>query len=112
MDCATCQKWIDLDLEGELPAAERRELAAHLAGCAECEKVRAEGAALLASLAGDRLAVRPGFSDAVMQVLPARGWEARHPRWCYASALRSWRAAALFELAARLVKRSAGGRRP
>lgn len=104
MDCATSQEWIDLDLEGELPAAERRELAAHLAGCAECGKVRAEGAALLASLAGDRLAVRPGFRDAVMQALPAAGWEARHPRaWALPLALFALvggAAAALFGISA------------
>ncbi|MCL4837093.1 MAG: zf-HC2 domain-containing protein [Thermoanaerobaculia bacterium] len=80
MDCSTYREWTDLDLEGELPAPEAQELAAHLEGCAGCRRVREEGSALLSRLAGDRLEVRPGFRAAVLQALPAAGWEAQHPR--------------------------------
>jgi len=80
MDCSTYREWTDLDLEGELPDREARELAAHLGQCEGCRRAREEGEALLSRLAGDRLAVRPDFRAAVLQALPAASWEARHPR--------------------------------
>lgn len=74
---AQLRELLDLELEGELGALERRELERHLAGCADCARERAELAAVHAALAASRMPVRDGFRDAVMAALPQAGWEAR-----------------------------------
>ena len=90
-DCTTYQDWLDLELDGELPAVRGEALARHLADCPACRREREELVRLRATLAEARVAVRPGFADEVMAALPAAGWEARSPR--------SWRLAlALFAL--------------
>ena len=79
-DCTTYQEWLDLELDGDLPAARAASLAGHLAGCADCRAERQELARLHDRLAAARVAVRAGFRAEVMAALPAAGWEARSPR--------------------------------
>lgn len=80
---ATCDRyreWIDLELDGALAAAERRELEAHLAGCADCAAERRRLERLHRRLAESRIPVRAGFRERVLAALPATGWEARPAR--------------------------------
>jgi predicted anti-sigma-YlaC factor YlaD len=79
-DCTTYQEWLDLELDGDLPAARAASLAGHLGGCAACRAERQELARLRDRLAGGRVDVRAGFRADVMAALPAAGWEARSPR--------------------------------
>lgn len=95
---------LDLWLDGQLSEADRALVASHVAACAAC---RAESERLREThhlLADERIEVRPGFAEAVMDALPSAAWEARGARaW-------AWPAAALaaFGLAAAaLLGRSA-----
>jgi len=81
-------EWIDLAADGALGAAERREVEAHVAGCADCRRDLARAEALAARLAAARVAVRPGFAREVMSALEPAPWEARAPRaWRLPAAL-------------------------
>jgi hypothetical protein len=73
-------EWIDLAADGALGAAERAELEAHVAVCADCRRETERGAAVAGRLAASRVAVRPGFAREVMAALEPAPWEARAPR--------------------------------
>src|SRR5690606_20572306 len=77
MEHRTYLEWLDLDADGALGGDERRQLAEHLAGCPSCAAERGRLAALLATLAADRVAVRPDFRATVMASLPVAPWESR-----------------------------------
>lgn len=82
VDCAkqdheTYLQWLDLDLAGELEQNDRRQLAAHLEGCAECRRERRSLTALDALLTAGRVPAREDFQLQVMASLPVAGWEAR-----------------------------------
>ncbi len=76
-DSATWRRWVDMDLEGELP----REDEARLAEIAESDsRVVAERRALESlhrMLDDDRIEVRHGFAARVMAALPQGWWEHR-----------------------------------
>jgi predicted anti-sigma-YlaC factor YlaD len=89
-DHTTYREWLDLDLEGALPAGDGPRLAAHLADCADCRAERQHLAALHESLAAARVPVRAGFGDRVMASLPEAAWEghaAPAARWAWAAGL-------------------------
>lgn len=89
VDCAkqdheTYLQWLDLDLAGELEETDRRQLAAHLEGCAECRRERRSLTALDGLLAAGRVPVHKDFRTQVMASLPVAGWEARtHKAWAW-----------------------------
>ena len=73
-DSATWKRWVDLDLEGELPVEDK----ARLAEIAETDRVLAERRALESLhriIDDDQIAVRPGFAARVMAALPRTWWE-------------------------------------
>ncbi len=74
-DSATWRRWVDLDLEGELPEEER----ARLAEITETDRgVLAERRALESLhriIDEDRVTVQPGFAARVMAALPHAWWE-------------------------------------
>ena len=76
-DSATWRRWLDLDLEGELPEQDQ----ARLAEIARTdERVAAERRALESlhrMIKDDQIAVRPGFTARVMSALPRAWWEER-----------------------------------
>ncbi|MEM7050470.1 MAG: zf-HC2 domain-containing protein [Acidobacteriota bacterium] len=75
MDCSTFEEWIDLELEGALPAASRRGLDEHLATCGGCRATRREMLRLHSVLAESHVPVHADFTTAVMSSLPSAGWE-------------------------------------
>ncbi len=85
-DSATWRRWVDLDLEGELPAEDR----ARLAEIAETDgRVAAERRALESlhrMIDDDRIPVQSGFTARVMSVLPRAWWQERRST----SALPAW----------------------
>jgi len=84
VDHETYQRWLDLDLAGELDEAERARLERHVEDCAACRAERSSLGALDELLDAERVPVREGFRAEVMASLPAAGWEARQPvswRW-------------------------------
>lgn len=83
MDHDRYREWLDLAVDGELDAADRRSLEAHLATCAECRQEEIALRSVQARLAGSALPVRPGFAGEVMAALEPAPWEAR--------TLRAWR---------------------
>jgi anti-sigma factor RsiW len=89
----SCEHYLELlssSLDGELTAAEARELEAHLAGCAECRQVFEE---LRAGDQGLRLAARdaenPAREDAALARTLARLRDEPAPEWAAASRRRS-----------------------
>jgi hypothetical protein len=74
MDRENVAEWLDLDVDGQLGEAERARLAQVLAAGGELAAERRRLEALHADLAAARVAVRPGFRDAVMASLPAPAW--------------------------------------
>lgn len=89
-DHTTYREWIDLELEGALPAADAPRLAAHLADCADCRGERRRLADLHEMLAAARVPVHPDFRARVMSALPEPAWERRPAppaRWGWAAAL-------------------------
>jgi predicted anti-sigma-YlaC factor YlaD len=89
-DHTTYREWLDLDLEGALPAGDGPRLAAHLTGCADCRAERQRLAVLHESLAAARVPVRAGFGDRVMASLPEAAWErptAPAARWAWSVGL-------------------------
>lgn len=84
------REWLDLELEGALPAGDGERLAVHLARCAECRGERERLIALHESLSAARVPVRAGFREQVMASLPEAGWERRAApaaRWAWAAGL-------------------------
>ncbi len=74
-DSTTWRRWVDLDLEGELPEEDR----ARLAEIAETDgRVAAERRALESlhrMIDDDHIPVQPGFSARVMSALPRAWWQ-------------------------------------
>lgn len=73
------REWLALGT-GEIGALERRQLDAHLAGCAECRSERRAFDRMDDVLAERRIDVRDGFRGDVLRSLPAAGWESCAPR--------------------------------
>lgn len=87
-DHNTYREWLNLDVDGLLPAHQSTELAQHLASCAECRAEREDLLALEGLLQKNRLPVRPDFKDTVLSSLPTTGWENRHPKtWSFPAAV-------------------------
>ena len=89
-DHTTYREWLDLEVEGALPASEAAPLAAHLDACADCRAERGRLVALHAHLAAARVPVRDGFRAQVMAALPEPEWERRRApaaRWAWAAGL-------------------------
>ncbi len=87
-DHNTYREWLNLDVDGELPPAQRAQLDEHLASCPDCRSERQEMLAFERLLVENRVPVRPGFSDKVLASLPAAGWESRSPRtWSFPAAV-------------------------
>lgn len=87
-DHNTYREWLNLDVDGLLPARQSVELAQHLASCAECRAEREDLLALEGLLQKNRVPVRPDFKDAVLSSLPTTGWENRHPKtWSFPAAV-------------------------
>jgi predicted anti-sigma-YlaC factor YlaD len=87
-DHNTYREWLNLDVDGLLPAHQSTELAQHLASCAECRAERDDLLALEGLLQKNRVPVRPDFKDAVLSSLPTTGWENRHPKtWSFPAAV-------------------------
>ena len=102
-DHTTFRAWLEPAADGELPTDQRDRLDAHLASCPECSAELRDLERLQALLRSERLAVRPGFQQAVLAALPAAPWEARPARaaWRFpvaALVLLGGLAAALFGL--------------
>lgn len=85
------QELLYLEPDGELTAAESRELEGHLGRCADCRAVRSELAALDTMMAEARIEAHPYLARRVMENLPSAEWAMRRPS--------SWRAAAVAFLA-------------
>ncbi len=85
------KQWLDQDLDGELEAAEASQLAKILEVDPEARAERRGLVALHQAMDEDRIAVRPGFSDQVMEALPQTWWEressAGLPRWALPMAM-------------------------
>lgn len=87
-DHNTYREWLNLDVDGLLPAHQSTELAQHLASCTECRAERDDLLALEGLLQKNRMPVRPDFRDAVLSSLPTTGWENRHPKtWSFPAAV-------------------------
>jgi anti-sigma factor RsiW len=87
-DHNTYREWLNLDVDGLLPAHQSTELAQHVASCAECRAEREDLLALEGLLLKNRVPVRPDFKDAVLSSLPTTGWENRHPKtWSFPAAV-------------------------
>lgn len=71
---------LQLELDGELGDAARRDLERELEARPELGEEREQLGRLVSMLSDSRIDVRPGFRESVMDALPAAGWEARHPR--------------------------------
>jgi len=66
---------LDREVEDELDAGERSQLAEHLAGCAGCRGERQRLQRLHSALGEARIPLREGFRARVMEALPAAPWE-------------------------------------
>lgn len=86
-DHNTYREWLNLDVDGELPPAQRPELEEHLTACQECRGEREGLLAFERLLARERVPVRAGFRHQVLAGLPPAGWESRSPRtWSFPAA--------------------------
>ncbi len=74
-DSATWRMWVDLDLEGELPEAEKARLAEIAETDTRAHAERRDLESLHRMIGDDRIAVRPGFATQVMAALPRAWWE-------------------------------------
>ena len=80
MDCARAEELLSDDCEGTLEPLLRADLAAHLAGCAQCRSLRAALTEVLESLRRPpELAVPAGLADRVAEAV-ARERSAPAPR--------------------------------
>jgi anti-sigma factor RsiW len=68
-------EWLDLEVEGELAAPQRRRLADHLAHCDACAAERRRLVRLREALDDARVPVRADFRSQVMAALPPAGWQ-------------------------------------
>lgn len=87
MEHDTYRRWLDLEVEGELPESEAERLAEHLAGCPDCRAERRLLVALRDGLDEARVPVRAGFRKRVIEALPEPDWRPR------AAARSAWRPA-------------------
>lgn len=71
----TMRLWLDLEADGELPAADAMRLEAALRERPELQQERRELARLHEVLRRSRFPVRAGFREAVMSGLPPASWE-------------------------------------
>lgn len=76
----TYQEWLHLEMDGQLTALERQRLEAWTAEDAERQAERRRLRRLEGLLASSRVEAPAGLRMAVMEKLPAAGWESRHPR--------------------------------
>lgn len=76
----TYQEWLHLEMDGQLSALERQRLDAWTAEDGERQAERRRLARLDGLLASSRLEVPADFKTAVLERLPAAGWESSHPR--------------------------------
>jgi len=96
MNCRKAQKWLSLELDGELSPSRKRALEAHLMSCAACRQVREEwgglrdtfrarevpaGLTAEAAWADVRRAIRTAGETA-----PERAWWTPGMRWIAAAA--------------------------
>jgi len=87
-DHDTYREWLNLEVDGCLPAARHAELDRHLASCADCRTEREELLAFEGLLQKNRIPVRADFKDTVLSSLPVAGWENRHPKtWGFPAAV-------------------------
>lgn len=86
MEHDTYRRWLDLEVDGELPPEQAVPLAEHLAGCAQCRTERRLLVALHGGLETARIPVRPDFRERVTASLPRRA-RARRPAWLGAAAV-------------------------
>lgn len=77
----TLREWLDLDLDGQLGAAEKVRLEQHLAGDAELRAEQSALGALHAMLTERRVDVAADFKPRVMASLPTAFWESRRAVW-------------------------------
>ena len=80
IDSATWKQWVDSDLDGELGREEKARLDELAAADGEVRAERRALESLRGMIDGDRVAVRPGFTERVMAALPAAWWERRRDR--------------------------------
>lgn len=80
VDRATIDDWMQRDLDGELPAEEKRLLRRELAASAELAREQRALSELDRQLALSRIEVREGFADDLMAHLPPAAWETRRAR--------------------------------
>ena len=76
-DSATWRRWVDLDLEGELPEEDKARLAELADTDARIQAERRDLGSLHRMIEGGRIAVRPGFAARVLAALPRAWWEHR-----------------------------------
>lgn len=74
-DEETVRRWIDLEADGALAAEEARRLESALAADPRLARERQAALELRQQLEACRIAVRPGFREAVMERLPSAAWE-------------------------------------
>ncbi len=91
IESAVWKQWLDQDLDGELAAADKTQLAKILETYPEAGAERRSLEALHQAMDDDRIPVRPSFSDHVMEALPRAWWEreahAGLPRWALPMAM-------------------------
>lgn len=108
IDDTTLRQWLDLDLDGGLPAAEKAQLEERLAADTGLRAERQALAALHSLLAQDRIEVRAGFAARVQAALPAVApWQRSKRAWLLPAGL-----VAAFAAAAALVLGGAGAPAP
>ncbi|MCP3957582.1 MAG: hypothetical protein GY719_06985 [bacterium] len=74
-DNATWKQWVDLDLEGELEAADKARLDDLLDSDDEARDERRALGSLHRMIDEDQIPVRAGFTARVMEALPRAWWE-------------------------------------
>ena len=82
-------EWLDLDVDGALPASSKKSLAEALEAQPELAKERRQLERLHDLLTADRIPVAADFGDRVMASLPAAPWQQRAglPTWVLPAAL-------------------------
>ncbi len=74
-DSLTWRRWVDMDLEGELPEADRARLTELAEADGRVAAERRELESLHRMLREGEICVRPGFAAGVMASLPETWWE-------------------------------------
>ena len=76
IDQATLRQWVDLDVDGVLDPASRETLARHLQEDGDLAAERRALGSLRQIFDQDRIEVRPGFAERVLQSLPVQDFPA------------------------------------